>query len=75
MRKPKPATPFEQAVLDVVLVELRCAMRIGEQLSILIDPWVRGGGTYVYATPNDRGKTYEVANEPPPRPRKTRRRR
>jgi hypothetical protein len=35
-------------------------MRRKEQLSIVIDPFVHGGGTYVFASPHELGHTYEI---------------
>ncbi len=53
---------LEQDVLVVVLKELRRAMRMKGQLSIIIDPWTAGGGTYVHASPNTEGRSYEIAS-------------
>ncbi len=54
-RKQKPPTPFERDVLDVLLRELRRAMRMKGQLSIIIDPYIDGGGAFVHASPNTEG--------------------
>lgn len=58
MTRPKPPTPFERRVLEVLLCELRRAMRSKAQLSILVDPFVAGGGTYIFAGPNEQGRSY-----------------
>jgi hypothetical protein len=68
----RPPNKFEREVLDVVLVELRRAMRMGEQLSILIDPFLVSGGAYIWAAPSDTGNQYEI-DGPPVRRRKRRR--
>lgn len=59
MSEPRKPTKFECDVLDVVLRELRRAMRSKAQLSILIDPFVRGGA-YIFAAPNEEGTTYTI---------------
>ena len=56
----KAPTAFEQKVLDVVLRELRRAMRMRGQLTITIDPFVDGGGTHVFASPNTQGRSYTI---------------
>lgn len=56
----KPPTVFEQRVLDILLRELRRAVRMKGQLSITIDPFVRGGGAHIFASPNATGHTYTV---------------
>lgn len=73
-RKPKPPTPFEREVLDILLAELRRAMRSGAQLSIIVDPFnpIHGEGAHVFASPNCIGKTYTIEGD---RPRRARRRR
>lgn len=59
-RKTHPATDFEREVLDVVLVELRRAMRLRAQLSIIIDPFLPTGGAHIFAGPNESGHTYTI---------------
>lgn len=56
----RPPSAFEKRVLDVLLVELRRAMRRREQLSIIVDPFTMGSGTYVFAAPNEQGHTYTI---------------
>jgi len=51
---------FEREVLDILLRELRSAMRARAQLTVIIDPWTAGGGTYIGAFPNEEGRSYEV---------------
>jgi hypothetical protein len=58
--KRRPPTDFEREVLDVLLRELRRAMRRKEQLSILVDPFTLGGGTYIFAATNPAGHTYTI---------------
>lgn len=57
MKKPNE---FEQRVLDVVLVELRRAMRKKCQLTVIIDPWWDAGGAYIFAAPNAGGLSYTI---------------
>lgn len=66
-RKQRPPNEFEREVLDVVLVELRRAMRLKGQLEILIDPWLAGRGTYVFASAHSSGNAYEIASRTPKR--------
>jgi hypothetical protein len=54
------ATKFEREVLDIVLLELRRAMRMRGQLTITIDPFVHGGGAHVFASPNTNGRSYTI---------------
>lgn len=56
----KPPNAFERDVLDVLLTELRRAVRKRAQLSIILDPFVQGGGAYVFAAPSEQGHTYEI---------------
>ena len=61
-------TAFEQEVLDVLLVELRRAMKLGDQLQITIDPWTNPkGGAYIFAAPNSAGRTYTIEAPVPKR--------
>lgn len=60
MRRPKKPSAFEQRVLDVVLVELRKAVRMKGQLMITIDPFVMGGGAHIFASPNTEGRSYTI---------------
>ncbi len=56
----KSPNAFEQGVLDVVLIELRRAMKMKAQLHITIDPWLCGPGATIFASPNAAGRTYEI---------------
>ncbi|MDP3768593.1 MAG: hypothetical protein Q8S13_11320 [Dehalococcoidia bacterium] len=56
----KPATAWERRVLDVMLTELRRAMKLRSQLTIIIDPFTNGGGTHLFAAPNEAGKSYTI---------------
>lgn len=56
----KPPTEWEQRVLDILLAELRRAVKAKAQLSITIDPFVMGGGTHLFACPNEMGRSYTV---------------
>ncbi len=56
----KPPTEFEAEILDVLLLELRRAMRSRGQLCITIDPYVDGAGAVVFASPNTEGKSYRI---------------
>lgn len=60
MSRPKPPTKFEREVLAVLLCELRRAMRMKAQLTITIDPYVMGGGTHIFAAPNETGNSYTI---------------
>lgn len=71
--KPADTDEFEREVLGVLLVELRRAMRLKAQLSIIIDPFTMGGGTYIFAGPNEKGTTYTIETKPSPRRRAARR--
>lgn len=62
MARKKPPTEWEQRVLDVLLVELRRAVRVRRQSSIIIDPFTMGGGTYISAGPSSEVNTYELVN-------------
>ncbi len=61
-KAPRPTRPsaFEREVLDVVLLELRRAMRMRGQLSLTIDPFGIGDGAHIFASPNTEGRTYTV---------------
>lgn len=63
--KKKP-TAYEARVLDVLLVELRRAVKLRAQLNIIIDPFVDGSGTYVFAAPNVSGRSYTIENASKP---------
>lgn len=58
---------FEKRILDTLLLELRRAMRARAQLSIIIDPFTRGGGAHISALPNETGRTYEFTKDPEPK--------
>lgn len=58
--KGKPANAFERRVLDVLLAELRRAMRKREQMQIVIDPYFRAGGAGIWAGPNRDGHSYDI---------------
>jgi hypothetical protein len=60
-KRAKPPTAFEREVLAILLSELRRAMRMRGQLHVTIDPFVGGDGTYIFASPNTSGRTYELA--------------
>lgn len=53
----KRVTAFEQRVLDVVLTELRRAVRMKKQLQLTIDPFIMGGGARIFASPNTEGRS------------------
>jgi len=55
MKKPRKPDAFEQGVLDVVLVEIRRAIRAKSQLSVTIDPFVSTCGAHISAYSNERG--------------------
>lgn len=57
MRAP---TKWEAAVLDVILKELRRAVRDKKPIEIMIDPFVMGGGAYVNASRCEPGHTYTI---------------
>ncbi len=59
-RTRKAPSAFEQEVLDVVLLELRRAMKMRVQLTVIIDPWAMGDGTYLFAAPNEQGRSYMI---------------
>jgi hypothetical protein len=59
MPRTKPPNATERAILAIVLTELR-RVRKGDQLTIIVDPYVKGAGAYVFASPNTPGRTYEV---------------
>lgn len=65
MRKARKPNKFEQGVLDVVLGELRRAMRLRGQLQITIDPFARvhGDGAVIFASPNTAGHTFTVESD------------
>lgn len=60
MKRRRPPNAFEQEVLDVMLVELRRAMRLRVQLEVLVDPWALGDGTFIYAAPSVAGRSYTI---------------
>jgi len=53
-------TVFEQKILDTILKELRRAMRMKGQLTLIIDPWTSSGGASLFASPNVEGRSYEI---------------
>jgi hypothetical protein len=57
MKKP---SKWEQKVLDVVLKELRRSVRNKAPISFTIDPFVAGGGTYLFAAQCELGHTYTI---------------
>jgi len=59
----KPPTKFEREVLDVVLRELRRAMRMRGQLSLTIDPFTYLNGAHIFASPNTAGRTYTIEKD------------
>ncbi len=59
-KRQKPPTAFEREVLDIVLRELRRAMRMRGQLDIIVDPFVDGSGTHIFASPNTEGRSYTL---------------
>lgn len=61
-RRRRPPSAVEREVLDVVLVELRRAMRLRTQLTILLDPFTLGDGIYVFASPQEDGVTYTIGS-------------
>lgn len=65
MARKRPPTKWEREVLDILLVELRRAVRLKGQLEILIDPWLAGRGTYVFASAHATGRSYEIADRTP----------
>lgn len=54
------ASPLERDVLEVVLRELRKAVRRKTQCLVTIDPWLQGGGTYVFCSFNETGRSYTI---------------
>lgn len=63
-RTVKKPNDFEQQVLDVCLVELRRAMKIKAQLSIVCPPTGEPRIDDIFAGPNEQGVTYEIAARP-----------
>jgi hypothetical protein len=57
MKKP---TRLEEKVLAAVLKELRRAMRAKRAVSFTIDPYVLGGGLYLFAAQTEAGHTYTI---------------
>ena len=55
----KPPSAFEQQVLDFVLRELRQAVEKKGQVTVIIDPFLRGGA-HIYAFPNTGGRSYTI---------------
>lgn len=58
--KPKPPTLLEREVLDVLLLELRRAMRMRGQLTIVLDPFAHLNGVEIFASPNTEGRSYTI---------------
>ena len=63
VREPKSPNAFEMSVLKVLLIELRRAMRLKAQLTVIVDPHLAGGGASIFAAPNDAGRSYEITTE------------
>lgn len=56
-------TPAEQEILDIVLRELRDCASTREQLQILIDPYVTGGGANICISKSAVGYSQNVDGE------------
>lgn len=50
----KSATALEKRILDIVLRELRGAVRTRQQITVFFDPWVCEPGCYVFVDRHNR---------------------
>lgn len=61
-KKTKTTTAFEKKVLDVLLSEFRRAVKKKTQMTIILDPFVLGGGAHVFVSLNESGNAYEISS-------------